>query len=524
MNVLRRLVVLVLALAGLVAFARPALAVEPGFDHYEAQAKKLLKGAGVKLWEVADEARKSGFHQFAIEQAERAVSFDPDQKDAREFLRYVRGKDGKWVRDEEAWNDPNLKKQNQRSSSSAGTESEESFQKRVDKWRDESLAKADKFVAARYADLGDECAAKGYADQAKKGWEASLRLDKDNAKARKGLGYKKLGKTWLTDKQDKARKDAAKGEVVKEESEWDDFFGTKLNKAESVHFRIESPYPVEELLTYLAGLETAYAYYLSDFGRDPTEDVFDGHRMTHVVMLTDDQWNKFVDVHGGSDKEFIRQMSGCGDGRFLRGMRTTQGSNPTSRLDHLIHSSVHALNDRVWKVGDVAWLDEGLAYYYTLKVQETSSTFCVSLKKGDYAKPGNEGGMKEWGDVNNWKSKIKALVQKKNDVPMRTLVNQRITELQFDATVKAWCVVTWLMEADRDTFMSVLGEIGGGTKSGVVLEGTYGKGLEELDDEFAAREPVTRAPRCDASPWDLRAARRSVRLRARGPPCEDLAS
>ena len=52
---------------------RAARAAEPGFDFYEAQAKKLLKGAGVKLWEVADEARKCGFHQFAIEQAQRST-------------------------------------------------------------------------------------------------------------------------------------------------------------------------------------------------------------------------------------------------------------------------------------------------------------------------------------------------------------------------------------------------------------------------------------------------------------------
>lgn len=474
------------ALAALaVVAAPPAAATDAGFDYYEAAAKKILKSAGNVVFEAGKDARKSGFHQFAIEQAERALSFDPNHKEAREFLCYVKGKDGKWVRDEEAWNSPGVPKQNQRASSQGGAqESEESFQKRIEKWQEECLAKADKFVAARYAELGDDCAAKGYADQAAKGWEAALRLDKDNAKARKGLGFKKLGKTWLTAKQEKARQDAAKGEVLKEESDWDAFFGTKLNKAQSVHFRIESPYPAEELVGYLAALETAYAYYLSDFGMDPTQDVFGGERMTHLVLLTDEQWNKYIDAYGGSDKEFTRQMGGTGDGRLLHVIRTTQGSNPVGRQDHLLHTSVHGLNQFVWRVHDAAWLNEGLAYYYTLKVQETTSTFCVSLKKGDYAKPGNEGGMKQWGDVDNWKPKIKDLVLAKNDVPMRTLVNQRITELQFDATVKAWCVVTWLMELDRDKFIEVLRQIGADTKSEVVLQGSYGKGLEELDDDF----------------------------------------
>lgn len=467
-------------------FAPPAAAqAEPGFDYYESQAKKLLKSAGNKVWECAEDAKRSGFHQFAMEQAERALTFDPDQKEAREHLRYVKGKDGRWVRDEEAWNSPGVPKQNTRASSQGGAqESEENFQKRIAKWEEESLTKADKFVAARYADLGDDCAARGYADQAKKGWEASIRLDKDNAKARKGLGFKKLGKVWLTAKQEKARQDAAKGEVLKEESEWDAFFGTKLNKAQSVHFRIESPYPADELVGYLAALETAYAYYLSDFGMDPTQDVFGGARMRFVVMQTDAEWNKFVDAYGGADKEFTRQLSGTGDGNLLHGIASKAGSTPVGRQDHLLHSAVHALNRYVWKIRDTAWLDEGLTYYYTLKVQETTATHCVSLRKGNYAKPGNEGGIKEWGDVDNWKPKIKELVQAKNDAPLRTLVNQRITELQFDATVKAWCVATWLMDLDRDRFIDVVRQIGDGAKSEDVLQSFYEKGLEELDDAF----------------------------------------
>jgi tetratricopeptide (TPR) repeat protein len=475
-------------LAGFAGGVGPGLpaarAEEPGFALYESAAKKILRSAGAKVWEAAEDARRSGFHQFAIEQAERAIGFDPDQKEAREFLRYAK-RDGRWVRDEEAWNSPGVPKQNQRAASQGGAqESQESFDKRVEKWREESLQKADRFVAARYADLGDECASKGHLDQAKKGWEASLRLDPDNAKARKGLGYKRLGKTWLTAKQEQARKDAAKGTVVAEGSRWDEFFGTKLNKVESAHFRIESPYAVEELMGYVAAIETAYAYYLTDFGMDPSVDVFGGGRLTFVVMQTDDQWNKFVDAYGGADKEFTRQMSGTGDGNLLRGTASKQGSTVRGRTDQLVHQTVHSLNQFHWKVGHAAWIDEGLAYYYTLKVLETTSTFCVSLKKGNYVKPGNDGGIKEWGDAANWKPKIKELVLAKNDVPLRTLVNQPITQLQFDATVKAWCVVTWLMESDRDKFMQVLSQVGEQTKSEIVLQGLYEKGLEELDDAF----------------------------------------
>ena len=472
--------------ASSVPCAAPALAQDdpvappndPGYKFYETAARKILRTAGAKVWDAADTARKWGLHQFAYEQAQRALEFDPDLKDAREHLGFVKKRDA-WVADPEET--AKVLKQNSKNEKTP----QEVFEKLMDKWRDEELAPADRYVAAKYADLGDECQAKGFPEQAKKGWEASIRLDKDNAKARKGLGFKKLGKVWLTEKQDKARKDAAKGTEIKEESQWDSFFGAKFNKAESAHFRIESPYGVPELMEYLAAAETAYAYYLADIGRDPNEDVFRGGRAVYVVMQTDDQWNKFVDAYGGSDKEFTRQLSGTGDGNLLHGIRSNTGSTPAGRKDHIVHNSVHLLNKFVWNVrGTHAWIDEGLAYYYTLKVLETTATHCVSLKKGNYATPGDEGGLKKWDDAANWKSKIKDQVRAKNDTPLRTLIYQPITQLEFPATVKAWCIVTWFMDKDRDAWLSMMDQLRDNGNSEAVLQGVWEKGLEELDDEW----------------------------------------
>ena len=64
--------------------------------------------------------------------------------------------------------------------------------------------------------------------------------------------------------------------------------------------------------------------------------------------------------------------------------------------------------------------------------------------------------MKAWQDAANWKSKTKELVRAKSDTPMRTLLLQPITQLEFDATVKSWCVVTWFMDTDRDKWVDTL--------------------------------------------------------------------
>jgi hypothetical protein len=143
------------------------------------------------------------------------------------------------------------------------------------------------------------------------------------------------------------------------------------------------------------------------------------------------------------------------------------------------------LNRYVWSIrGRHAWVDEGLAYYYTLKVLESTSTYCVALKKGSYEKPGDEGGIKKWDDAANWKSKIKDLVKAKNDVPLRTLIYQPITTLEFQATVKSWCILTWFMDKDRDKWMSTMEQLKDASKSEDVLQAVWEKGLEELDDDW----------------------------------------
>ena len=71
-----------------------------------------------------------------------------------------------------------------------------------------------------------------------------------------------------------------------------------------------------------------------------------------------------------------------------------------------------------------------------------------------------------------------------NDVPIRTLVYQPITQLEFQATVKAWCLVTWFMDTNRDKWMSTLSQLKDRGAPEPVLQGTWEKGLEELDDEW----------------------------------------
>src|SRR6185503_14703674 len=101
---------------------------------------------------------------------------------------------------------------------------------------------------------------------------------------------------------------------------------------------------------------------------------------------------KVVDRYASNDKEWIRKMGGHAIDNLEEAVRSSPGSTIDSRKDFMVHVLVHTMNHRMWKLRDHAWLDEGLAYYYSLKVMETCLTHCLDKKESKYAKNTVEGG------------------------------------------------------------------------------------------------------------------------------------
>ena len=116
------------------------------------------------------------------------VEWNPDHAASRELLGYRR-KGKQWAEDPDA----KVQRQNMKNEK----ESQASFDKRVAKWR-EQRAKADRFLAAKYAEVALACQAKGYAEQTRKAAERAVALDGDCEPARKLLGYERMGKLWVT--------------------------------------------------------------------------------------------------------------------------------------------------------------------------------------------------------------------------------------------------------------------------------------------------------------------------------------
>ena len=68
---------------------------------------------------------------------------------------------------------------------------------------------------------------------------------------------------------------------------------------------------------------------------------------------------------------------------------------------------------------------------------------------------------------------------------LRLLMNQKMHEMQFDASVKAWSVCSYLMDLDREKFQTFLGTLKTpNAKQDMTLQDTYGKGIEEIEKEW----------------------------------------
>jgi hypothetical protein len=320
-------------------------------------------------------------------------------------------------------------------------------------------------------------------DQARKAWEKAVIKDPENAEARQGLGYEKVDGQWLTEKQKRAREEAKEGKLVNESpSRFESGLGLQLNKMESAHFRIETVYPVAVLKDFVKNCETTYAYFLRDVGEPEIKDVW-SQRAFFLVLDGAEQWHRYVDTFmAGSEreKEFTKQCHGSNSDASITGAKYGDEGNMATTIDGLVHSTTHFLVHHYWNI-DLAWLKEGFAYYYTVKVLESTRYHCIAL--GDYNSP--SGGMKDWGQSENWKDLVKKEVLEAADPDLRMMYKVQTKDLQYNQSVKAWSMISWLFDKHRETFLVWLQAVGnGGKDQEASFKEVFGWSLEEVDNEW----------------------------------------
>jgi tetratricopeptide (TPR) repeat protein len=474
---MRTRVILAVLLGLFLAVPSAAREKKPSERYAEKEAAFLRAIAAKFVW-LGDEARKMKLFFFAREAYQEALEYEANNRAARKILGYVR-------RGREWHLDPSearkLPEQNQKSDKMLQSE----FNRLV-KAFEEKKADVGIYVAKKYAGLGKWCAKEGLDEQAKKAFEKSIKFDPDNEDARHGLGYTKVDGKWYTEKQLRALQEAREGRLVNESpSRFEGPLGLRLNKMESAHFRIETVMSVEALREYVKKCEQAYAYFLRDVGEEELTDIWGGRKTTFLVLAGVEQWHRYVDTFGGGsqkEREFTKQCKGTQSPGALHGAQYEgEDGGIATTVDGLVHKTAHFLVWHYWHIRP-AWLQEGFAYYYTVKVLDSTQTHCVAL--GGYDNPA--GGFKDWGDSQNWKELIKKEVVEHADPDLRVFHAMTTATLPYNASVKAWSMISWLFDKHREKFMQWLVAVGQETEQAKAFEEIFGWMFEEVDEQWRA--------------------------------------
>jgi hypothetical protein len=470
---------------------RSALAQEtppaPPADVWTARSPDVARAAATRLWKSGEEAKSAQLFEFAVRVARRVVALDPEHKAARAVLGQSK-KDGAWA------DDPDLVAKTPRRNFPAKAPAPEEGAAIEKKWaKDHAAARAG--AAAVWTTFAEECAKKGDAKSAERAHRAALDLDPDQQKSRTALGYYRWQGAWLTEAQVRAVEAASKAETVEGESAFEGPLGVKLTKVQSAHFRIESRIPADRLKELARWLEVAYAVHLAELGRDPTSQVFPS-QVRFVLCENDAEWNRWIDGFVRRDKEFMRKLEGVwadpppGKERgndWSYGMKPPADGSDETRRDHLVHRAMHAMDSFVLGLFWPHWADEGLAHVLTIRVQGMTRTWCVGPTTSDYAKlDRNKAGGAGWIDEAEWRATVRAAVLAHDDLPLRTLVLQPISELGFQGTLKAWSTLDWWRREEPEALRALLAKFRGAKPdaAAAAIEAHFGKGLEEIDDAW----------------------------------------
>jgi len=428
------------------------------------------------LWAAAVQATRATLHEFARDAAVDVLADDPDHEAARKLLGFVRA-DGVWREDPaRAAHAPPANFEGKRIALDKAAQEER-------KWWRGPRAKARAAAAAVWSSFGEECTARGDPGTALRAHRRAVALDPENAASRRALGHFQWEHHWWTEAQYRAVTAATRATPVDTESAADKALGTKLPKVQSAHFRIEGRLPQAELADLARAVETAYAVHLLDAGREPTESVFPSP-VRFVVCTTDAEWNAWIDKFVPRNKEFFRGLTGAWAENWHYAMRPVADGRAATRRDHLVHRAVHAVNSYALGVNWPSWLDEGLCFLTSVRLEGMTRTWCLAPAEGDYAKLDRSGGQAGWIEEAEWDAALKATALARDDVPLRTLVGHPLTEQTFAAAMKAWSVLDAWRSLDPQSYRDLLPKIRGPKDPAAAIEKHFGRSLEDLDEEW----------------------------------------
>jgi hypothetical protein len=395
--------------------------------YYEQRAAAHEKFAAKTMWKAAKAARDDTLYRQCVRLSERILVWDPEHKEARAHLGFV-SRDKKWVLDR-ARAGAVIRKNRRKSG-----ESLEAYWERVAAWERKYEKVALTEIAKRFAKLGDECRSRRSPSQSRRAYLRAISLDHDQKRARKGLGYVRVGDFWITEQARTAFESAAAIEDAEREAAWGALLGRALVGSQTEHVRVVSSYG-EDTAYVARACELGWALTLAILQRAPDDPALPKNRLRFCLMEQEGDWPKWFHANPrthdkpGSHKNFGSR----GDTRaYWYGARRRPTSTREDVADYVVHTVPEMLLRAFYGRRRAAWIFEGIAQQVTSTVLPESDVRCIGAVSTRY-ESSNE--TQRWASSPRWRELVRDLVVKDDDIPLRTLFTQTAAEMNLEESV-----------------------------------------------------------------------------------------
>ncbi|MBN2492734.1 MAG: hypothetical protein JXQ29_17940 [Planctomycetes bacterium] len=369
---------------------------------------------------LADWARSAGLKKEAERTLRLVIAVDPNHRVAREALGHVLF-EGVWMTRKEA---------------------EEAEQRR---------AEADRRLRGLIRYQG-EWVTREEMEAREKGWVKVGDRWLPPEEANRARGLVQVGGEWLPRHEAEARRRAGELEQA---------LGVKLETAATTRFRVFSEFGVDQARAVADAGEKALGLVRERVGW--LEPVWKPEEPCELVLLrTPGSYMQLVDRIGAA----TNQPPGWAD--YAKRQTSFYTVSPPASVQHaggrrapdMIFTAIH-------HVGHIAlhgihpgytyppvWLDEGFAVWIEHATLKESLTACSTTGYG-VASPRQD----KWSQSAHWKANLKAGLADGSVVGLERLMVARLNELGWMEIAKAWSVVDWWIQTDRERFLRFVKEV-----------------------------------------------------------------
>lgn len=316
----------------------------------------------------------------------------------------------------------------------------------------------------------------------------TLGYDKEHAKAREGLGYKKVDGRWIVAAQAARLNNALKEKLVEDEAEtaFESELKLKLAKRSSTRMWIGGFWGAKEVEDMVrhgdAGILAFHDLFkLGSF----LSRVSKGKQIKLAFVKDAADYEAFIEKYHDGDvsrKAFVKKLEFCFIGpEGLHVNRFVGTDDDDQRRDRVVYLVGNRLAHAI--CGDAPpWIAEGICWGLCLRILGTKFNFSVSM-----ADTSTDYGAKNWNDHSSWRGYLREMVLLGDPpLPSEVLVTRDWNTISGEKAAYAWSMVDFLWRTQPEKFAAYCQAISGENKDKVeeACQSSFGYGMMDLDQAW----------------------------------------